>query len=274
MKNNYPWYDSQWLNSYVQAKSIIKQHNPALLEEFVNTTNLLRTRSDFQVTKLPNVFNEVTLAETRELIEVLQTDELEKQELFQFGRMVVHDHPYLNRLQKIFTDLVSEIAQEPVEPYYNFLSLYNNLGVCGVHMDAPYAKWTLDICIDQSESWPIYFSSVQPWPESFKHSGNDWETRIKDDPENNFSKYNLEIGEGVVFSGSSQWHYRNRILNERKNNYCHLAFFHFIPKGAQRIVDPSQWASLFGVPELAQITDGKSETTAYTVSEIFNKQPN
>ena len=271
MKNNYPWYDSQWLSSYVIAKKIIKQYNPTLLEEFVCRTDLLRTRFDFQVTKLPNIVNKTTLKETREFLKELPPNELEKQELFKFGRMVIHDHPYLNRLQKTFTTLVSEIAQEPVEPYYNFLSLYNNLGICAVHMDAPYAKWTLDICVDQSEPWPIYFSSVQPWPESFKHAKNDWGARIIDDPENNFSKYNLQIGEGVVFSGSSQWHYRNRILNQKKKNYCHLAFFHFIPKGAREIVDPSQWASLFGIPELAQIADGKDNTSVYSVSKVFKK---
>ena len=79
------------------------------------------------------------------------TDELEKQELFNFGRLVVHDHPYFNQIQNTMTDLVSEIAQEPVEAYYNFLSLYNNLGVCEVHMDALSAKWTLDVCINQSD---------------------------------------------------------------------------------------------------------------------------
>jgi len=269
MKNNYPWYDSQWLNSYVQAKKLIKQHYPALLEEFIQTMDVFKTRPDFQVKKLSNILDEVTLQEIKELTENLLTDELEKQELFKFGRLVEHDHPYFNKMQKTFTELVSEIVQEPVEPYYNFLSLYNNLGVCEVHMDALSAKWSLDICIDQSEPWPIYLSQVLPWPENLNNIGNNWESQIINDTGNNFSEYNLKPGEGIVFAGSSQWHYRDRIIQKRKTNYCHLIFFHFIPKGTRDIVDPSKWAGLFGVPELQQLADSKDDYSVYSIPELF-----
>lgn len=271
MKNNYPWYDSQWLNAYVQAKKLIKQHQPALLNEFVNTMDVLKTRSDFQVKKLPNILNEIIINEIRGLIDSLLTDELEKQELFDFGRLVVHNHPYINQLQNTMTGLASEITRELVEPYYNFLSLYNNLSVCGVHMDAPFSKWTLDICIEQSNIWPIYLSQVLPWPENTIHIDKDWESKIKNDPANNFKEYNLEAGEGIVFSGSSQWHYRNRITQIKKENYCHLIFFHFIPKGTKEILEPSNWAGLFGLPELLEIIPEKGDPYAYSISELIKK---
>ena len=201
MKNNYPWYDSQWLSSYVQAKKIINQHQPALFDKFVNTMDVLKTRTEFQVIKMKNLIDESTLQEIKELIKEFLSSELEKQELFKFGRLVVHDHSYFNRMQISFTELVCEIAQEPVEPYYNFLSLYNNLGVCEMHMDALFAKWTLDICIEQSEPWPIYLSQVVPWPEFLKNIGGDWENQIKNDSGIQFSEYNLNPGEGIVFFG-------------------------------------------------------------------------
>ena len=31
-------------------------------------------------------------------------------------------------------------------------------------MDAPDAKWTLDLCNEQSDAWPIHFSRIMPWP--------------------------------------------------------------------------------------------------------------
>ena len=34
-------------------------------------------------------------------------------------------------------------------PAYNFLSLYTQLDICEPHMDAPKAKWTLNVCIEQ-----------------------------------------------------------------------------------------------------------------------------
>ncbi len=36
------------------------------------------------------------------------------------------------------------------------------------HMDAPDAMWTLDICLEQSEPWPISFSQPVDWPENFQ----------------------------------------------------------------------------------------------------------
>lgn len=54
---------------------------------------------------------------------------------------------------------MSEAADEAVEAGYNaFLSLYDRLGVCPVHLDSPEAKWTLDLYIDQSVCWPIQVS--------------------------------------------------------------------------------------------------------------------
>ncbi len=254
MKNYYPWYDAGWLKSYTKAKKIISEHYPEKLEDFINMTDIFKTRSNFKAKKQKGIFSEKVLRECRELIADLTTNELEKQELLRMGRLVVHNHPYFTRLQNTFVDLVSEIAQEPVEPFYNFLSLYNNLGNLEVHMDAPYAKWTLDVCIEQSDIWPIYFSQVEPWPEDFDYTGDDWETYIKEDKKNHFSKYDLNIGDGIVFAGSAQWHYRNRMIqlgkDNRKNNYCHLIFFHFIPKGTQEIIKPSKWAKLLEIPEL------------------------
>jgi len=96
---------------------------------------------------MKNLIDVSTLQEIKELIKEFLSSELEKQELFKFGRLVVHDHSYFNRMQISFTELVCEIAQEPVEPYYNFLSLYNNLGVCGIYLDFAYSKWTLDVSL-------------------------------------------------------------------------------------------------------------------------------
>ncbi|MCY7281379.1 MAG: hypothetical protein LH610_10885 [Sphingomonas bacterium] len=102
-----------------------------------------------------------------------RTTPREKHEMLRFGRLIVHEAELCTELQAKLTDRISELVNEPVEPSYNFLSLYNNLGVCAVHMDAPSAKWTFDYCIEQSDPWPIYLSQVQPWPEKWRHDGSD-----------------------------------------------------------------------------------------------------
>jgi hypothetical protein len=123
-------------------------------------------------------------------------------------------------------------------------------------MDAPEAKWTLDVCIEQDEPWPIHLSQVLDWPEDYVQPSGDWEGQIKKSSTNQFESFSLDAGEAILFSGSSQWHYRDMkpILTSRSTaSFCNLIFFHFIPAGMSEIVNPSNWYRLFGVPELVNL---------------------
>ncbi|OAI53613.1 hypothetical protein AYO47_04470 [Planctomyces sp. SCGC AG-212-M04] len=173
--------------------------------------------------------------------------------MLRFGRYVVHDHEFFNTLQQSITDIVSETVNEAVEPSYNFLSLYNNLGVLRPHLDAPGSKWTVDYCIEQSAQWPIYISQVRPWPEDTAYDPSNWEATVKGDPEIRFTPYELQEGEAIVFAGRSQWHYRERIEQKTDTNFCHLIFFHFIPRGSKKLTRLEKWAELFGIPELNDV---------------------
>jgi len=250
---SYPWYDSNWLASYVRAKAYVREHHPRRLEEFVHAFDVLRTDPKFEVKRIKNVFSSSEHAQLKALIAGLGSADFEKHEALQFGRRVVHDSPLCSALQHAFVARMSELVNEAVEPCYNFLSLYNNLGLCRVHMDAPSAKWTLDYCIEQSARWPIYLSRVRPWPEDWSCDRADWEEVIKRDPENRFTPFELEEGEAIVFGGSSQWHYRERIPRPSNDNFCHLVFLHFVPKGATHLTRTESWAEYFAVPELSNV---------------------
>jgi hypothetical protein len=67
-----------------------------------------------------------------------------------------------------------------------------------------------------------------------------------------FTAHSLVPGQAVVFSGSSQWHYRDSMPGTRAGKFCDLVFFHFVPRGTLKLSDPANWAQWFGVPELAQ----------------------
>jgi len=241
-----PWYDANWLLMYKRVEEFIRQNCPWRLDEFLQTFEVLKTRDDFVATKLVKpVFDATMLKKSRQLIRELTVEQHEKHEVSRMGRTIVHDHPYFNEIQRELVGLVSDAVGEPVEPCYNFLCMYSNLGVCDVHMDTPAAKWTLDVCIDQSAPWPIYFSEVRPWPELGQYAGNDWQEQIKKDPDNHFSSLTLFPGEGLIFAGSSQWHYREKIERSQENNYCHLIFFHYAPKGTGDLVDTTKWPDKF-----------------------------
>lgn len=253
----YPWYDSMWLAQYTRAKAIIQTVRPGALADFVAAMRVFRTRSDFRVTDLDRVFDDGVMQEIRHTVKTLRPTDLEMHEARRFGRFVVHDHRFFTELQSRTVPLVSEVVGEEVVPQYNFLSLYSAMGVCPVHMDAPSAKWTLDLCIDQSGPWPIYFSEVLPWPESDGGEGpqEGWEDALKRSPDIHFTAYTLQPGRAVVFSGSSQWHYRDAMPRSDGRQFCDLLFFHFIPRGTSELVQPSNWARLFGIAELAEVQD-------------------
>lgn len=250
MNNVFPWYDSHWLIYYLNAKEIIEKYNPKKLKTFEEAMRPLRTRKDFEVVQLPNALNQETIEQLKEFIQQLETEKKDTHEIFDFGRIVVHNDPLFNKIHASLIDMVSEQVKEEVEASYNFLSLYYDMGVCEVHMDAPNAKWTLDICIEQSYDWQIFVSQTQDWIEEDRYIGADWSKKIKNDPSNNFKPYSLESGSGIIFSGSSSWHYRKPIFQKDKQNHCHLIFFHFCPKGMREIIDYYNWAALFDTPEI------------------------
>jgi hypothetical protein len=248
----YPWYDSGWLTQYEEAKAIVRAAKPDALAAFVEAFRILRTRPDFKVKFFERAFDSATLDEIRRVTASLRPTDLELHEARQFGRFVIHDHPFFTELQRRMVPFVIEAVGEPVEANYNFLSLYTSKGVCAVHLDAPEAKWTLDLCIDQSAPWPIYFSKVQPWPdfnvETWKNEA--WENNIKGSRSLEFSSCTLQPGQAVLFSGSSQWHYRDPMPEAGGKQFCTLLFFHFIPRGAADLVRPKNWSRMFGIPEL------------------------
>lgn len=252
MSKKFPWYDAVWLNRYVAAKKVIERVRPELLESFMQAFEPFRTRPDFAIRQLDRVFDDATMEKIKELVRTLNIQRLEAHEARAMGRFVVHDDPYFTELQASLTDRVSELVEEKVEPSYNFLSLYTKMGVCPVHMDAPEAKWTLDFCIEQSEPWPIHFSEIQPWPEDFPYEGEDWQDWIKKDAGLRFESYSLEPGKAVVFSGSSQWHYRDQLAQTGPKPFCNLLFFHYVPAGLRELSRPKNWPRLFDLPELAE----------------------
>ena len=252
----YPWYDSQWLQRFGAAKQVVRTVRPTALAAFIDAFRVLETPADFDVALLDTVFSEDVFAEIRRVAATLKPTDVELHELRSFGRFVVHDNAFFTKLQHQITPVVEGIVGEALDPSYNFLSLYRApLGVCRVHMDAPSAKWTLDICVNQSAPWPIYFSQVQPWPETDwgMSSDEDWETQIKQSPSLTFTPHTLQPGQAVVFSGSSQWHYRDAIPAAGGRQFCDLLFFHYIPKGSAELIKPTNWARLFGIPELSEL---------------------
>ncbi len=124
-----------------------------------------------------------------------------------FRRHYLHNPPVLRWLHDTLVPQASKIFGEKVKPSYVFLSLYGDKGVCPRHVDRPQCKYTIDLCIAQREPWDIF---VEGKP------------------------YTLREGEALCFSGTDQEHWREPI---QPNNFCDLAFFHFVPKNFKGSLD-------------------------------------
>lgn len=247
------WYDAVWLNAYHAARRVVARVAPQRLDEFVHAFDVLRTPSDFTPRHERGYFSSDQLEHIRALVRALPNEKLELHEMASFGRFVVHNLPEFTALQHELTATASRWAGQELEPCYNFLSLYTRMGACAPHLDSPSAMWTLDICIEQSDPWPIWFSQNVAWPEAPATPDPDWAEAIKTDPALVFKPYVMEPGDVVMFSGSGQWHYRDPLQVGGHRRFCNLLFLHYIPRGAGELLKPANWPRLFGIPEIGDV---------------------
>ena len=257
MKKNIELYESYWISKYLSAKEFIAKHCPERLDEFITRLEIFRTDPNFKVKEIPSIFTQEMLDFIKKIILINQNTNMELHETESFGRRVLHNSPIFHKIQASLTDQVSEWVGEAVEPSYNFLSLYSHNGVCEPHIDSVNAKWTLDICIEQSEPWPIYFSQIVPWLELVPELNENWQQHLKNDPILKFEAKLLEPGNAILFAGSSQWHYRDPMPQTSNRGFCNLLFLHYRPKGAGKLAHPHLWADVFNIPELAPIMGGE-----------------
>lgn len=255
VSDTYPWYDSLWLENYSRARKIIEEVKPEILDEFESSMRVFHTRENFREIIFDEFFDEEKIGKIRQEINSLKPDQLELHEARDFRRFVVHNNPFFSSLQREITPIISDSLGEPVEVSYNFLSLYKSGGICPMHMDSPEAKWTLDICLDQTTPWPIFFSRPYSWHEitDMDWSAPDWQESVKNSTDSDFRSHTLYPGQAILFSGSSQWHYRDKISEAGPNTKCDLLFFHFIPKNTSRLLNAKNWADIFGVSQLNQL---------------------
>ncbi|MGI9351660.1 MAG: hypothetical protein ACR2O3_08860 [Rhizobiaceae bacterium] len=236
------WYDSWWLQTYIQVRDYLEANEPEKLRSFEKLIAPLRTDQSFKTTQFRSVILPERILEIKEVIQSLGFDRLNASEFYSFGRHILRNHSYFDKLQIDLLPLVEEYVGESVEPSYNFLSLYNNLGSCSAHMDSPQSKWTLDICIDQSDTWPISFSEVVDWPIDIARDPEGIAFReVLDNSE--FTQYLMMPGDGLIFSGSSQWHFRDPIPKVGPDNFCQLVFLHYLPKGSAKAYDTREWGA-------------------------------
>lgn len=148
-----------------------------------------------------------------------------------FVRRYRHNDYFFVEIHKQLAEFASELFGEPLKPSYVFLSMYDEGGICPLHIDRPQCYRTIDYLIrqDDPEPWPIHIGALHSDEERQEVLDSDlghpegsaideriwaetWETAI------------IEPNDAVCYSGTHQWHYRSQRLKGRAD----LAFFHFV----------------------------------------------
>jgi len=152
-----------------------------------------------------------------------------------FFRRCAHNVSIFQHLHNQLTDFASEQFGEKVKPSYSFLSMYGDNGICPLHIDRDQCLYTIDYLIrqDHREPWPIYIG--EPMSDTargdLRSSDMMYPTDAKDieriKAKQKFTTVEMQPNDAVLYSGTHQWHYRDRI----PSGTADLAFFHFVAEG-------------------------------------------
>jgi len=250
------WYDRNFHKRYAAAKIFLETIRPDRLDDFSAEIDKLQTCKSFTVPKISQILDCSTFEKARRICRNLTQQDLDGSgnsgnEMQKFGRHLFRDHPFFAEIQCNLVELVSHYSGCPVAPTYNFLSLYGRNGRCDPHLDNPSAQWTLDICLEQSGKWPIAVSEVVDWPNA-THSKSDL---MQVDNILEYTEYELDENDAIIFSGSSQWHYREVIEAKPTRTFCNLIFLHYMDERLVGLEDHCAWSERFSIPELSTLMD-------------------
>jgi hypothetical protein len=150
----------------------------------------------------------------------------------EFVRTYAHNVPFFMGIHRQLMDFASDVFGEPVKPSYSFLSMYQDNGICPLHIDRPQCRYTIDYLVrqDQPDPWPIHIGDHMndEQRQAVEESGDGHpegdaiQARIDQE---NWHTVLLNPNDAVCYSGTHSWHYRS----ERLKGKADLVFFHFVP---------------------------------------------
>jgi hypothetical protein len=125
-------------------------------------------------------------------------------------RSGIHNPPTVAALHAGLAEVLSGICGEPVIASYCYLSCYEAGAVLERHKDRPQCAYNLSLVLDmqgpdgEPPPWPVYVE-IDGQPKAVL----------------------LETGDGVAYSGTELWHWRDALPAGQRAVVC---FFHFVPQ--------------------------------------------
>ena len=132
-------------------------------------------------------------------------------------RAGIHNEPTAASLHHALARLVSDICGEPVIASYCYLSCYEAGAVLKRHRDRPQCVYNLSVVFDMYSP----NGEPDPWPVFLELDG---------EPE----AVHLQIGDGLLYSGTELWHWREALP---QNQCAIVCFYHFVPENFSGSLD-------------------------------------
>lgn len=126
-------------------------------------------------------------------------------------RAAIHNQPTIASLHQGLAGVVNSICDDRVLASYSYLSCYEEGAVLERHKDRPQCAYNLSLVLDmwsalgEPDPWPIYVE-IEGKPKAVL----------------------LRAGDGVAYSGTEIWHWRDALPKGQRAIVC---FFHFVPEG-------------------------------------------
>ena len=198
LKGFLPLATSLQIHEFIlSAENIVWEDQEKLFQYFTGEKLPYRNWKPIQV---KNVLTAEKLQQLKDYLKLV----LKKPDLMYhcpiFNRYALHDSPYLQQLHKDIKPYMETLMGKELEITYSYLSMYDSNGYCPPHRDRHVCQWTLDLCVNQDQQWPLF---------------------VED------QTFNLKENEALIYSGTDQLHWRERI---HTNGHCDLVFFHFKEK--------------------------------------------
>ncbi len=128
-------------------------------------------------------------------------------------RASIHNEPTIAALHAGLAGIVNSIGPEPVLPSYSFLSCYEEGAVLDRHLDRPQCRYNICFVLDMQFTGADGTGEPEPWPIYLELDGRPVEAL-------------MQVGDGVFFSGSTIWHWRDALPPGRRVVVC---FSHYVP---------------------------------------------
>lgn len=249
---DFPWYDAQTRYRLAFALRYLERVRPDKVAEFSNALIQFRTDRSFSPIIEHDFLDLSEFGALQQCNAILRDQAKATDESRMCGRNKFNDLPELDALHQRLTGWVEGKAGEPVVPSFSLLAHYGSSGLLPMHIDSQESKWTLGICIERSVDWPIYISNVVdcvPEPEQ-----ENWDPELlKSDAQLAFKPYSLGPNEAILYSASSQWHYRD-LIPASDAGFYDIALFQYVPAGSEAMIKHERWASHFQCRELETLS--------------------